>query len=485
MIKFLLTHLLFMGTMFAAGAPAITGGSGGATPPPTGGTGGEGGGTGDTGGTGGSGQAITTGEGGTTGETSAEDADFGTFEDFDAPDEAAQASSGEEFGPETYKKLKKAIANDPALFKEVKKAVSMVKRYQEHFETPEAAAELMTDLTTHGGWDAVKQELGETATFLNGWNAGDPEVVKAWLKENGDGLSKNMPTVAAAWLDADPQGWSHYAAQTFIATLNQAPVGGISALAALSQIGNEELKNGGTLKDSEGYKRLASVIEAVKGIAEKAPQPQQKGPDEGKLTAREQQLARQEQNLRKQALAGEAQPVLQKEAMNALKLVAGSRKLSEESRGNLLSDIHREFARLMEKDADGKAKRQKLLAAGQKDQWLKMVRSAASRTMPLAARNVWRKYAGISGISAQQKEERKAEGQQRREAGGSGTQQGIEEKAVEYDSGRRPMIDYQAMIKMFGSRNAADDAFLFGSPKHGGRKVWIHKETGKLYMIPK
>lgn len=479
MLNWLVSHLLFAGTMFAAAAPAITGGAGGAAPP-TGGTGGDtapagggGGGAGETGGA-----AITTGGDGKTAEASTEDSDFGTFEDFDAPE--VQAGSGEEFGPDVYKTVKEALKAQPEVFKQVKKAVSMVKRYQEHFETPEAAGELLTDINTHGGWDAVKQEIGETATFLNGWNAGDPEVVKAWLKENGDGLSKNMPTVAAAWLDADPQGWSHYAAQTFIATLNQAPVGGISALAALSQIGQLE-----GVKDSDAYKRLVSVIQAVQGIAEKAPQQQERKPDDSKLTAREQQVAQQEQNMRKQALAGEAQPIIQKEAMNALKLVAGSRKLSEESKGNLLNDIHREFARLMEKDGDGKSKRQKLIAAGQKDQWLKMVRSAASRTMPLAARNVWRKYAGISGISAQAKEERKAEGQQRREAGGSGTQQGVEEKAVEYDSGRRPLIDYPAMIQMFGSRNAADDAFLFGSPKHGGRKVWIRKGDGKLFMIPR
>lgn len=473
MIRWFLNHILFAGTMFfAAGAPAI----GGATP--AGGSPGgasPGGGTETGAGTGGAAIPEAGGDGG----DAAVDTDIdGNFEvsDFGQDDIDEAVGSHEEFGPETYKTVKEALKANPEVFKEVKKGLSLVKRFREHFESPEAAGELLTDIQSLGGWDTIKQDMGETATFLSGFNAGDKDVVKRWLDDNGEGLAKNMPTILDKWRETDEAGWAHDAAQTFIATLNQAPVGGISALAALSQLSQIE-----GVKDSDAYKRLVSVIQNVDKLANTAPAKTVKGPDEGKLSQREQQIAQKEQNLQRQALGGKAAPMLNKEASNALQLVAGGRKLSEKAKGDLMGDIHREFARLMEKDVDGKQKRVRLLSAGQQDQWLKMVKSAASRTMPQAARNVWRKYAGISGISSQQKEQRKAEGQQRRESGGGGTgtpQLELLSDTIGKDG--RSLVDSEAMRQKFGSKNAADDAFMFGLKEYGGARVWIHK-NGKMY----
>jgi hypothetical protein len=491
MIRWLLNHLLFAGTFFAAAAaPVVAGGgassaggagSGGDGAGSGGGTGGDKAGTGgdggraipgaDKGGASGADKAITEGHlGGGTEE-------FGDLGDFDTEDvELSDAGTGstEEFGPETYQTIKQALKDKPEIFKSVKKAVSLVKRYQEHIESPEALGELLTDMQTFGGWDQVKADMGETATFLNGWNAGDAEVVKAWIKENGDGLSKNMPTVLDAWRAADPEGWAYDAALTFMATLNHAPVGGISALAALNALGQKE-----GIADSPEYKRLVEVIKGIQQRTNQAPERRAKTPDEGKLSEREQKIRQGEWEVTRGRLSQQATPVLSKEATNALKLVAGGRKLSEQSRSALVSDIHAEFARVVNKmDPGGKDKRQKLLAAGQSEQWLKLVKSAAARFMPIAARNVWRKYAGISGLSTQQKEQRRAEGGQRREAGSASAAGGGMEKKSPGD-GRQ--VDKAAMIAKFGSRDKAEDAFLWGIKESGGKRVWIEKGTGTLY----
>ena len=477
LIRWLLNHLLFCGTMFAAGAPAVGGGGASiATPPPTGGDLGSGG------------KAIPGGSDATDGKgdagpvraeagISAEgDEDFGDFGDFDAGEtESTDKSSAEEFGPDVYKTVKEALKAQPEVFKQVKKAVSMVKRYQEHFESPEAAGELLTDIQTLGGWDSVKQEMGETATFLNGWNAGDGEVINKWLDDNGDGLTKNMPTILDRWQKADPQGWAHDAAGTFMATMMQQDESGMSAMLALTKLGEKP-----EIADSAEYKAVMKLIKGVQATAKQAPaKVATKGPDETKLTQREQKLQQQEWNLQRQALAGKATPILSTAADNALKLVAGSRKVSPQIKTDLLNDIQSAFAKVVEKrDPDGKAKRQKLLAAGQHEQWLKMSKAVAERLMPEAARLVWRKYAGISGLSAQQKQERRAEGQSRQESGAGATTTGSPEQKHPGD-GRQ--IDREAMIRKFGSRNAADDAFLFGTKETGNKRIWIEKGTGKTY----
>jgi hypothetical protein len=481
MIRWIINHLLFAGTFFAAGAPAIGGGAAVATPGTTGGE--SSGGAADAGS--GGGKVIPSTEGGTDGTETVEAADeFGSFDDFDS--EAANqdnavldAGDADEFGPNTYKTVKEALKANPEVFKQVKKAVSMVKRYQEHFDSPEAAGELLTDIQTLGGWDSVKQEMGETATFLNGWNAGDGDVVSKWLDDNGDGLTKNMPTILDRWQKADPQGWAHDAAGTFMATMMQQDESGMSPMLALTKLGEME-----GVKDSAEFKAVMRVIKGVQATAKNAPaKPAAKGPDETKLSQREQQIKQQEWNLQRQALAGKATPILSTAAENALKLVAGSRKLSPQTKTDILNDIQSAFAKVVEKrDPDGKAKRQKLLAAGQHDQWLKMSKAVAERLMPEAARLVWRKYAGISGLSTQQKQERRAEGQQRQESGTGAVSAGLpENKAPEYDGQGRTLVDKDAMIRMFGSRSDADDAFLWGSKKHGGKKVWIRKGDGKLF----
>src|SRR5580692_11636424 len=355
MLNRLLTYFLFAGTTFFAAGSSATGGgtssTGGGAAIPPGGDGGIGGGDtsttpgGDGSTAGGDSRQTTTGDSTQDGTD-----DFsGSFEDDfseGASSDDLDVSSRDEFGPETYQKLKKSLAADQNLFKTVKKGLSMLKRFNEHVETPEKAGELLGKLTTLGGIEGLEQEMGETATFLNGWNAGDAQVIAQWLNDNGDGLPGAMPTVLEHWRKADPGGWAHDASQTFMATMLAAnSETGLSAIAALNALAQKE-----GIKDTPEMKTLLGLIEGIKRRADTEPQRQKPQVDE-KLNARERQVQQQEQSLRRQALGGKAAPMLNREASNALKIVIGNRKLSAEQRSQLTTDIHNEFSRLAAADA--------------------------------------------------------------------------------------------------------------------------------------
>jgi hypothetical protein len=284
------------------------------------------------------------------------------------------------------------------------------------------------------------------------------------------------------WWANDPQAAAHDASRVFKATLLSAnSKTGMTPLAALNALGQKE-----GIADTPEFKTLMAMVNNITARADQAPpKATPKGPDEAKLTAREQKIRQDEWNVEKRILGDQARPTLIREAKNALKSVMGGRKLSDQSMKDLLTDTHVEFARLTGKqmDPDGFAKRQKLLAAGDGKGWVKLSETTAKRTYLKAARNVWRKYAGISGLSTQQKNERRSEAGQRREAGGGGasTAAVLETKKPGSDKNGRTTVDWDAMRAKLGGRDAADEAFSFGSKAHGGKRVWIEKETGKMY----
>lgn len=475
-IHHLINYFFFSSTMFFAAGAVATGAPSTGSPSSTGGTpittgGGESGGGTTEGGSDGLQLGGDGADSSVDSQVAAAEDDFGDFGDdvFDDVEvqDAVSTKGQEEFGPGTYQKLKKSLATDPELFKTVKKGLSMLKRFSEHFETPEKAGELLGKLTTLGGIEGIEAELGETATFLTGFDAGDRGVIDKWLDEHSEGLPNAMPAVLDKWRSVDEPGWAHDAAQTFMATLNSAPVGGISALAAFNEIGKiPEVAN------SEHYKRIQQVLQAVQKTAETAPTKTAKPVDDGKLSAREKQVQQQEANLRKQSLGGKAAPILNTAASSALKTVVGSRKLSQESQKQLISDIHQEFSKLAAADKNAADNRQRLLQAGQDEQWLKMVKSAAERHMQTAARRVWRKYTGIAGLTTQQKDQRKVEGQQRREAGAGAATGSMKQE----HPGDGRQVDWDRMRAELGGRDKADDAFAFGiKGKFGGKRFYYKK----------
>ena len=114
-------------------------------------------------------------------------------------------------------------------------------------------------------------------------------------------------------------------------------------------------------------------------------------------------------------------PILNKVAANALNAQLKGRKLTVEQRKDLLADINREYSTLAKNDPEFQKNAKALLASNETEKFLKLVSSNMERTMPLAARRIWRKYTGISGLSDTEKQQRKTEGASMREVGGGGT----------------------------------------------------------------
>ena len=187
-------------------------------------------------------------------------------------------------------------------------------------------------------------------------------------------------------------------------------------MAALNQL----IKVAG-VKESPEFSRVAEVINRINEIAEQEPKTAEGSET---LNRKERELKAQEANLKKQALAGKAAPLLSKGAKGAIEARLNGRKLGTEAMKQVTAWTHDEFAKLASKDVTADRNRKALLATGEKDKWLKQIKSVSQRLMPLAAKAALRKYNGISGTSEKNAETRKAEGNSRREAGGGGTSAG-------------------------------------------------------------
>jgi hypothetical protein len=121
-----------------------------------------------------------------------------------------------------------------------------------------------------------------------------------------------------------------------------------------------------------------------------------------------------------------------------------------------MKDVNLEYAQLAKKDADFQKNAKALLAAGDTEKFVKLCKANMERTMPMAAKRVWRKYAGIAGLNEADKTQRRAEGDARREAGGGGASTGTIKTATP-----KPQdVDWARMRSEFG-RDKSDDMFMF------------------------
>lgn len=423
LLNFWLSPLLLT---FAAGAPAVGGGGGEGAPAGGGDSGG---------GTTVAEPTVTWGEPryeeGTT-----EGADTGNVEDDSeagAGDEGEvfEGFEGDDIASDTAKSPKEVLeglrSQDPAVAKQAEKQVKRWffenQRYKETgLESPEEARELVDKIEGWGGVEGIERETAEGATFWTMLDAGDPGLMASLEKDHAEGLLKLIPAAIDRYAELDSKGYAHKMANVFMATLSEAPAGGISALAAFNALAKIP-----GVKESEDFKRIAEVINAVHDISKQAPA---KPTNDPKLTERERKVQEQEQNMKTQALAGKATPVLSKYANSAGAQAFKGIKLTEAGKKEVINRIHAEFAKLAGKETDRKKARQALLASGETEKWLKMVDADAKRIMPMAARMAKRWYDGISGASKKQSQERRAEGETRREAGGGGASGGTVRTAV-------------------------------------------------------
>lgn len=388
--------------------------------------------------------------------------DFGD-ESFDGPEVDEQTeSTPEEFGTEAYQKLKAALAADPELFKQVKRAVSENKRFKEIAKSPEELRQTFDRLETLGGVEAIEQESQQWDTIYGMFATGDKGAIDYWKKENADGFDKAMPYAYQQWRDSP--GWTHEVAKDFMATVHKS--GLASILETVGQTGSAEQK--------ALINKAIGIVNAINAHAEKSPE-RDLTPEHQQLNQEKQQVAKEKNELYRQGINTKILPVLNKSVINALNTQIRGRKLTPEQRSDLIGDIKREYYELARKDGDFQKNAKALLDANETDKFLRLTSSNMERTMPLAARRIWRKYAGISGLSTQEQQKRKTEASSMREAGGGGTTAAMTKTGPPDPR----TVDWARMRAEFG-RDKADEAFSFGLKSvHGGRRFYYVKGNEK------
>lgn len=486
MLKYLLTLFpLFL--PFAAGPPAL-GGGGGAPSAPSGGGDGSGGGTGAEPTIGWAGDEP----GGTDGaeHSEADEGGEGSFqEESDEFSDQPDSASAEAGAPKSLKEFVDKITNglhseDPnikhAAEKELKKVYSERQRYQAQFKTPEALRDFTEKVEVLGGLEGIEQEHEATNQFLEGWKSGDEATLSKWMEDNADGLAASMPKIANLWAKSDPQSWAHHMASTFMATWKDPGQQGVSALAAFNSLSkNTDLvalaEKNPAVRDA--FNRIAEVINAVDENTKQSAA-RDLSPEKQKLDQREKTLKQKEAQIADERLNSRIAPVMNTSAKRAIASVFKGRKFTPEQQKELLADVVNEFSRMSKKDTEFQKNARALKAAGETEKFEKLCNARFERFMPLAARNIHRKYTGIGGLSDAQKQQRQADGQGRRESGGGSTGGNSIRTTAPTTYAQTQEIDWDMMAGMAKKHGAADKESMFQD-----KRLFYKKGDKRLYSF--
>jgi hypothetical protein len=181
----------------------------------------------------------------------ADDGRMTTYLETGGADDAAYAEFGDEsFDDDVDAGQKKDVpfkdlleqlkSQDPAVVKAAEKQMKRDffenRRYKQipGMESPEKARELVDKLETFGGVEGIEQSRSENVATWEMLANGDPALLDKLEKTHAEGISKLAPHVLERFEKLDPNGWAHSMAEVFMATMSQAPAGGISALAAIN-----------------------------------------------------------------------------------------------------------------------------------------------------------------------------------------------------------------------------------------------------------
>ena len=348
--------------------------------------------------------------------------------------------------------LREILKDRPEVLRGLERSHYENRAWRSHgFKSPTELKAHLDRVEGLGGLDKAEADAKEYATAWAGFQAGDPGVIDQWAKDSPEGFNKAVPAALNKYSETNPVGWASEMARTFMATIQMNDVQGTSALAAFNGLYQYAADNPAM---KAALDRIAQTINDVYDAATKQATAPGAGGD-SKLTQREQELNARDFGLHIKDLNTQASPLIDSAARQALKVVLKGRTVGKEVEADLLADIKNGFNNLQKADSVFQKNAKDLLDARDSARFIKTLKSAISRNMPTAARREWRKYAGISGISA----ERKAEGQARTEAGqgSAGTSSRMRHSGPWKQGGPDPsIIDYAAMRGKWG-RKGADD----------------------------
>ena len=323
----------------------------------------------------------------------------GEKHEFTVPEESAQpvdsAADSVDYNKPFDPKMEELLKSDPVALRQAKRAHFENREFKRFFKSPKEAEAQVKRIETLGGLDHVEKESGEWSTIYAGFQAGDPGVIDAWLGENPVGLAKLTAPYLEKLAKANPKVFSHEMAKVFVSTLYQQDASGMSTVTALNQLSNAVADN------PEASKLLGFVAKQLNEIYNLSNQV----PDELTKTVAQTQAAEPVTNnerfqMHLQTVNARTQPIVQTAVKQALKTALKGRKISSAMENDLAQEIESQFNKMSQKNVDFNENGKALLTSKETDKFIRLLKAHLVRTLPIAAKNVVRKYASFGGTDA-------------------------------------------------------------------------------------
>lgn len=347
LMLWLLHHLMFVGTLFAA-APIVVGGGEGTDDANNGGDDPAAGdedqdGSTDVGSDEAPGEDREEGDGAGEGEQSevqkaAAAAKAGKLDNRQLPVKVKEMMAElQKTDPKAHGFLKDVLFRDRELSKEFPGGLAEAKKFKE------TVASIERDFP--GGIDSVKSELSEYRGLDQAYDAGDPQVLDIWVKANPDAFKKLAPLAMNRLGQEDPGAYQRWGASLITSTLTGAGIG--HSLAFL----NRMIASGDREGATQTLKQITDWMASIDQLAKSKPEPKQSANPE--LERREAAVKEQEDRVWSQQTAGpinaHRSSLIRSEAKQYLpKGVA----LDEETADVIDAEVIRRTDKLLMADAD-------------------------------------------------------------------------------------------------------------------------------------
>lgn len=323
----------------------------------------------------------------------------GEKHEFTVPEESGQptdnAADSVDYSKPFDPKIEELLKSDPVALRQAKRAHFENREFKKFFKSPKEAQEQVKRIETLGGLDQVEKDAGEWSTIYAGFQAGDPAVIDAWLGENPVGLAKLTAPYLEKLAKTNPKVFSHELAKVFVSTLYQQDATGMSAVTALNQLADVVTDN------PEATKLLGFVAKQLNEINNLANQVPDELSQPVARTQTEQPVTNNERfQMHLQTVHARTQPLLQNAVKQALKTALKGRKISSAMEGELAQEIESQFNKMSQKNTDFNTNGKALLTSRETDNFIKLFKAHLVRTLPIAAKNVVRKYASFSNTDA-------------------------------------------------------------------------------------
>ena len=395
LLNWLTNHLLFAGMLFfAAGAPVIGGGDGGAAV--------------DGGGGDAAGDADVSGDGGADAADAADAADEADS-DSDAvqPDGQQPADDGAQIA--TAEQIKAHIEGlkktNPALAKELKNTFFMVEALKKEFPggLPELrqVKQTIEDLGGAEGIEGLKAERAEWTALDDKFIAGDPTVLDDFAKFNPEAFAQIAPAVIDKLAKIDKAAYDYALSGVFAATLDSWRFFDTLDRVAES-IGRIVDDKGQPLcaREIQLLSGLAKQYDVLKELAAKAPEKPQAN-EKDAVSAERAALAQEKTKIAAEYVGNATDRHAEKQYGSIIPAEARNQKLDLErmksagSYDRMLRQINEEIARDLAGDKSFGQKIGALLASGRKNEAVQLSNAKFDEKIGAVVKRVVREWATL------------------------------------------------------------------------------------------